>query len=255
MNLLISLRSEILKTKRTAAFYFTIIAAVFGPFMSSLDAMFGEGISGENGKAIFNKMMTDKFEMTALVMFPMFVVLISTLLPQIEYRNNAWKQVLASPQTKGNVFLAKFVNMHLLILVFLVTNLLAMFLTATVLHFREPSLHVLNQPLNVYQVLLIRVNIYVALLAMSCMQFWLGLRFRNFIIPIAIGISCWIIGTILVFEYKSGIAAYFPYSFQVYSTFPKYKAQLNAIHWTSIAFAVTLLVLAFINFNRRGNKS
>jgi hypothetical protein len=255
MSLLTSFRSEILKTKRTAAFYLTIIAAIFGPFMSSLDAMFGEGISAESGKVIFNQMMTNKFEMTALVMLPIFVVLIATLLPQIEYKNNAWKQVLASPQPKVNVFLAKLVNMHLLILVFLVTNLLAMFLTVVVLHFREPSLHVLNQSVSGYNILLIRVNIYVALLAMSSVQFWLGLRFKNFIVPIAIGISCWIIGTILVLEFKSSLAEYFPYSFHVYSTFPNYKPQLNAVHWTSLAFAVAILVLAFMNFARRGSKS
>jgi hypothetical protein len=255
MSLLISLRSENLKTKRTAAFYLTIIAAIFGPFMSLLDVVLSEGISAEDGKTIFNKMMIEKFQMTGLVMFPLFVVLICTLLPQIEYKNNGWKQVLTSPQTKGNVFIAKFINTHTLILLFLVTNQLAVFLNVVVLHFREPSLNVLNQPLNGYAILANVVNIYVALLAMSSIQFLLGLRFKNFIVPIAVGISCWIIGTILVMEYKSNFAVYFPYSFHVFGSFPEYKPQLNTIRWASVVYAVLFLVLGFIDFNRRGGKS
>jgi hypothetical protein len=114
--------------------------------------------------------------------------------------------VLASPQTKGNVFMAKFINIHLLTLTFLVTNHLAMFLIVVVLHFKEPSLNVLNQPVNGYDVLMLRVNVYVALLAMSAIQFWLGFRFKNFIVPVAVGISCWIIGTILIFQFQSAFS-------------------------------------------------
>src|SRR5690606_25656655 len=101
-----------------------------------------------------------------------------------------WKQVLTSPQTKSNVFAAKFINIQLLIGVFLITNLLLMFICTIVLHFMEPSLNVLNQPLNGYNVFMTRVISYVALLAICCIQFWLGLKFKNFIIPIAIGIAC-----------------------------------------------------------------
>ncbi|HYH14152.1 MAG TPA: ABC transporter permease, partial [Flavisolibacter sp.] len=104
MNLLVSLRSEVLKNKRTAALYLTLIAAAFGPFMSLLDVLLGEGVAADDRAIIFNKLMTVKFQMTGLAIFPIFLILICTLLPQIEFKNNAWKQVLASPQTKSNIF-------------------------------------------------------------------------------------------------------------------------------------------------------
>src|SRR5688572_847504 len=197
MSLLISLRSEILKTKRTASFYLTICAAAFGPLMSMLDIIF-DGLEPGDRDFIFNKFLTTKFQMTGFVMLPFFLILISTLLPQIEYKNNAWKQVLASPQTKSNVFLAKFINVQLLIITFILITQLMMFVNVIILHFREPSLNVLNQPVNGYQVLMTIVSGYLAILAISAIQFWLGLRFRNFIIPIAIGFACWLIGSMLV---------------------------------------------------------
>ena len=250
MSLQKSLRSEVLKTKRTSPLYFTIAAAAFAPFMSMLDILL-DGIGDEHKKDIFNEMIIKKFQITGIMILPIFLILICTLLPQIEFKNNTWKQVLTSPQTKVNVFAAKFINVQLLIGVFLITNLVFMFVCAVILNFMEPSLGVLHQPLNGYNVLLARVSTYVALLALCCIQFWLGLKFKNFIIPIAIGIGCWFAGTILVMQ-NVDFAAYFPYSFHAYGKFPKYNPLDNSVGWTSLVFAILFLLIGYLDFRRRG---
>jgi hypothetical protein len=43
MSLLISLRSELLKTQRTASFYLTLIGAAVGPVMFLLNILLDEG--------------------------------------------------------------------------------------------------------------------------------------------------------------------------------------------------------------------
>ena len=251
MTILTSLRFELFKTKRTVAFYFTIAAAAFAPFMSMLDIVF-DGVEGDHKKDIFNELFTTKFMMTGAVLLPWFIILVSTLLAQIEYKNNTWKQVLSSPQTKANVFLAKFLNIQLLIFLFLFTDKLLMFTNAVILHFMEPSLNVLNQPLNGPEIAATLVNSYVVLLGMCAIQFWLALRFKNFLVPVAIGISLWFFGTILVLQMKSGIGEYFPYSFHVYARFPEYKGMnLTTIKLTSLGYAVLFLLVGFLNFRKR----
>jgi lantibiotic transport system permease protein len=79
----------------------------------------------------------------------------------------------------------------------------------------------------------------------------LGLKFRNFIVPIAIGLALWFAGTYIVFESHSNNAKYFPYSFQIFSSFPKIKPQLNEVEWTSLGYGVIFLILGFIDFSRR----
>src|SRR5687767_3713488 len=148
MNLLKSLRFEIFKTKRTAAIYLAFITGSLGLLIHMLDLIF-DGVPPDSKAIIFNELMTDKFQVTAFLMFPLFIILTCTLLPQIEYKNNTWKQVLASPQPKWMVFVSKFLNVQLLIVVFLFTDLLMMFLGAVILHFVEPGLDVLNQPVDV----------------------------------------------------------------------------------------------------------
>jgi hypothetical protein len=250
MNLPISLRSEMLKTRRTASLYLTLILAVVIPFIFFLDVCF-DGVEAKNKKDIFNVFFREAFTMTGFLIFPIFIVLLCTLLPQIEYKNNAWKQVLASPQIKGDIFLAKFLNIHLLLLVFLVANHLFMFVAAAGIHFIQPSLQILDRPLDLSAIVTRGVNTYIALLALSALQFWLGLRFKNFIVPMAIGLSGWIIGALMVMEYKSSYAIYFPYSFHVFSIFPGDKPQLTSVLWTSVGYTVVLLVLSFMDFTRK----
>src|SRR6187551_3066581 len=145
MNLLISLRSELLKT-RTASFYLTLIGAAAGPVIYLLNILLDEGESDSLKKDPLNALFKILSEMNGVALFPLFIILICTLLPQIEYRNNTWKQVFASPQTKVNVFLAKFMNVHLLMLVFLIATHLFMLLAAVGINFIKPGLNLFKHP-------------------------------------------------------------------------------------------------------------
>ncbi|HEX8316382.1 MAG TPA: ABC transporter permease [Flavisolibacter sp.] len=249
MNLFISLRSETLKIKRTAAFYFTLAGAAVVPVIFLLNVL-SDGIE-DTRKDPLNSIFKLGSEMNGLVIFPMFVILICTLLPQIEYRNNTWKQVLTSPQTKANVFMAKFLNIHLLIVVFLVANLLFMSITVVAAHFIDPTLDLLNQPFNGTRLLVNTLNSYLTILAVCAIQFWIGLRSKNFIVPIAFGLALWLAGTIMVFEYHSSFANYFPYSFHTFSMYAKIKSQINQVVWTSAGYAFLFLFIGFLDFRRR----
>ncbi|HEX2606708.1 MAG TPA: ABC transporter permease [Flavisolibacter sp.] len=250
MNLVYAVRSEILKTKRTASFYLTLIAGAFGPLMSLLDILM-DGLEGHPPEGLLNEMFTKKFEMTGVAMLPIFIILVCTLLPQIEYRNNAWKQVLTAPLSKAHVFLAKFINIQVMIVLFLLANQFMIFVDCVILHFKEPAWQVLNQPIDLKKVVLTLVNSYGALLALCSIQFWLGMRFKNFIIPIAIGLACWFFGTILALQAKMAFTAYFPYSFHVHDGFPNYRPWITSIGWMSFGYAVLFLVLGFLDFRKR----
>ena len=249
MNIGISLRSEILKSKRTASFYFTLIGAAVVPFVFLLNVL-GDGLDSTR-KDPLNMIFKLLADMNGLAFFPWFIILICTLLPQVEYRNNTWKQVFTSPQSKVNVLTAKFVTIHLLMFLFLVSTHLFMFLAIALANVIDPTLRLFNNPLNGWTVLVNAVNSYITMLALCAIHFWLGIRFKNFIVPIAIGLACWLMGTVLVLEYHSNLANYFPYSFQVFSFSPDYKPRLNQVEWTSLGYAVLFLIVGFVDFKRR----
>jgi len=251
MNLLLSFRSEILKTKRTASFYLTIISAAFGPLMTLLDVLLDEGIPQGERHLFFNKLFLAKYQMTGLLALPIFMILVCTLLPQIEYRNHTWKQVLSSPVTKAQVFISKFLSIQLLVVVFLVFNLLFMFLTAAVIHLKNPSLHLLSQPLDVPGILLSRINSYVVLLGLCAIQYWLGLRFKSFIGPVGLGVALYFAGTVMVMNLQPGHVVYLPYTLFLYNGLPEHAPYVSGLNLYSLGYAAVFLAAGFLNFRGR----
>ncbi len=250
MNLLISLRSELLKTRK-ASFYLTLIAAAAGPVMYLLNVLLDENEIDASEKDPLNAIFKILSDMNGTALFPLFVILICTLLPQIEYRNNTWKQVFASPQTKAKVFLAKFMNVHLLMLLFLIATHLFMFLTIIGINFIKPGLNLFKHPLDWNTILVNAANAYILLLAVCTIQFWIGLRFKNFIVPIGIGFALWLAGTIMAVQYKSDLVFYFPYSFPAFPVSTKLKLQLTQVAWTSLGYALLFVIIGFFDFRRR----
>lgn len=250
MNLFISLRSELLKTRK-ASFYLTLVGAAVGPVMYLLNVLIDENEIDASENDPLNALFKILSDMNGAALFPLFVILICTLLPQIEYRNNTWKQVFASPQTKANVFLAKFMNVHLLMLVFLIVTHLFMFLTIVGINFIKPSLNLFKHPLNGSTVLINAANAYILMLAVCTIQFWIGLRSRNFIVPIGIGFALWLTGTIMAVQYKSNLVYYFPYCFHAFPVSTKLKYQLTQVAWTSLGYALLFLIMGFFDFRRR----
>lgn len=251
MKLLTALRAEMLKTKRTASFYFTLVIAALIPAILLLNVLTGGGDLDAVRKDPLNAMFELGTERNGLVFFPVFVILVCTLLAQIEYRNNTWKQVFASPQTKGAVFLAKFLNINGLILLFLAANLVFISLAVVATHFVNPALDLLRQPFDGTRLLVRTANTYVTMMAMCAFQFWLGLRFRNFIIPIATGLVLWITGMMMAFEFKSSLVEFFPYSFQTFPFTPQFQPRMSQAAWTSAGYATLFLLLGFLDFRRR----
>lgn len=251
MSLIISLRSEVLKSKRTPAFYFTLIGAAVIPVMM-LISIASHGMMGDKRASsdTINFLFNLSSEILSICIFPMFVVLVCTLLPQIEYKNTTWKQVLTSPQTKLNVFVSKFVNIQLLMLLFLVASHLFVWVVILATNFIIPGLNVLQKPFDFKHVLEVNAHVYVSVLAMCAIQFWVGLRSRNFIVPIAVGIACWLAGTLMALEYGAAASVYYPYSFHVIRL-SAFKPKLSQVEWTSFGYCILILVLGFWDFKKR----
>lgn len=245
MRLLISLRSEILKTRRTAAFYFTVIGAAIVPLIFVLN-LFSDGLPDQprSNKDPLNAMFALAGEMNSVAIFPLFLILGSTLLAQVEFKNNSWKQVMTSPQSKLEIFGAKFINLHLLLVLFLVLSHLFVWMVCVLAHFVLPELDVLNQPFNGQRVWIYNCNTYVTILALSAIQFWMGLRFKNFIVSVSIGLILWLIGTVLALQYHSPYANYFPHSFHTFITNAEVKIR-------SCYYAIVILALGFLDFKNR----
>lgn len=244
MTFTTSLRSEFLKIKRTSILYLILIAAFVIPFILVFDHGLPDPNHPPNG---WDNFYQEGFMVFVFLFLQLFFVLVSTLLMQIEVRNNAWKQVLTSPQSFFHILSDKFVVMQLLAVAFIVVFNVYMILSAALLDViygidfiayleRWPELLKLN------------LMAYGSTLGINALSFWLALRSKNFVAPIAVGFLLWLIGPIVAFELK------WPYMDMYVSAIPfsilsKRFANEPMFHQLlSIGYAMLFFGIAYLEF-------
>ncbi len=190
MNFLVATQTELLKTKKTASFWLSILAASFLPLIFFLAYTLNSEEAVEDFKGAPWKMHF-KFGWEALgaFIFPMYIVLICTLIPHIEYRNNTWKQVFAAPRSVGNIYFSKFITIHLMIFFFYLLFNILMVLAGVGANLIYEKFTFLAQPIDWENLLRLNFKMYLSILGMSAIMYWIALRFKNFIAPLGIGLA------------------------------------------------------------------
>ena len=193
------LSSEWMKQRRSLSTPVVIGSAVFIPaiiFLSrfrQIDALpalyraprFWEGLWRQSWEAM------------ALMILPMAIMLLASLLAQVEYRNNAWKQVHAAPLPLSVVFGAK-----LAVLMTLVAALIACFNVAIYASGALPAVIFSSVPpppaVNTRHFLARDVSLFLDVLPIVALQFVLAIMCRSFLTPLGIGMALWIfsVGTL-----------------------------------------------------------
>jgi hypothetical protein len=254
MGLAITLRSEFTKTKRSPIWILTFVAAILAPalMLIALSETNDNGQPSEDigkmAKGAWDFYYYEGISIISIIFLPMFIILTSTLLPQIEYRNHTWKQVLASPQSYGKLYISKFLIFQLVIIVFIMANLAFMAVSGVISDILHPKFNFYAQPLDWVKVLNMATKAYIASFGLCAIQFWMGLRFKSFLIPIGVGVICFILGMINMFGFHVIDADKFPFNFSGYIIFKGNLARVHFVLWLSTAFMAAVLIIGFFDF-------
>lgn len=190
MNFIAATHTELIKTKRTASFWLSVAGAAFIPLIFFVVYVFFEEKPDKdfvtNPWANFFNL---GWQVLSAFLLPMYTILLCALIPQIEYKSNTWKQVFASPQSTGQIFFSKFLTVHLMILLcyFLFNSL--MILSGVSINLINPVYTFLEFNINWASLIQMNGRTYISILGISAIQFWLSLRFKNFIAPMGIGLA------------------------------------------------------------------
>ena len=246
MRLMLSLRSEILKLKRTLSIYLCVLAAVFGPLMSFLEHLEPDEKLAQGLPWIQH--FIEGREPVCIALLPFYIILICALLMQIENRDKTWKQVLSSPQRKINIFFGKFLVLQIMVLLFLICYNFFTGLTGVAIEMMDPAIY--GGKLELSRIIAVNTQTWILSLGLSAIQFWLSLRFRNFVAPLGIGLVGWFLAPMMLFQFKTGLIEYYPYAFTVLSVMSNYKSNIATYQWYSVITAVLFLGIAFFEFRK-----
>ena len=247
---IISLRAEFMKIRRSAAFWLVIAGSAFLPALMFLMYTTRPDVFVKRlGKDPWMGHILQGFEGASFFLWPMLIIIVASLVTQIEFRNNTWKQVLASPLRIGDVYFTKFIVIQCMILsAYLLFNI-DMVLTALLTEVFHPAYAFVHNPVPLRSMLQLDGKSYIAILGMTTIQYCVSLRFKNFIASIGIGLALIIAGLMMIPWDK---VVYFPYAYSALSfirnsaTATDFKV-LKHEYWSLGYFAV-FLMLGYLDF-------
>jgi len=244
----LNIQSEFLKCRHTAALWLTLIAAAFLPTINCLilieRPIFFLAKFQQQPWISFLHM---NWKNGASVILPLFVILINNAIAQVEYKNNTWKQVYASPRKYADIFFSKFIVVQVLLLVFFLLFSLLIILSGYTASLLQNGYPFSSHAVPFHLIFILITRLYVAILGVSAIQYWLGIRFRNFIVPLGIGIGLWVTGLVLM-DWENIV--YYPYMYSTLLFFidaPKHLGTLPLLLTNSVVCFLVAISLAFWN--------
>ncbi|MFH0896062.1 MAG: ABC transporter permease [Bacteroidota bacterium] len=246
-----SLHSEWLKTKRSFAFWLTIIGGFFIPLIYFISFLYnGSSINsspaGMNGWSMH--FMQCWQNMTAFLL-PMGVIMASSLITQMEFRNNTWKQLHTTPQSFTTIFFAKLSVIMLLTLQFFIFFNIGILLSGILpCIFFDGNLS--NDSIPVFDFLKSNIKFFIGCMPIIALQYLISLRFKNFLIPILIGLFS-LIGSLIALQWDYIFLS--PFSFCILNVMPgrEFPVMLNVQWMALISFSVITLINFYLYINRK----
>jgi hypothetical protein len=192
---LASLRSEWLKQRRSLGSWLVLGGGLFIPgIITAIRLLRPAGLPElYRAPGFWERLWTQSWESMAIMILPLVVMLAASLIVQLEYRNNTWKQVHATPQPLATIFLAKLVMILKLVVQLVFWFNAGIYLAGIIpgLVFRAVDLPA--SPIPLAHFLRRDLDFFIDVLPIVGLQYLLALRFRSFMAPLGAGFALWIL--------------------------------------------------------------
>ena len=252
-----SFQSEWLKKKRSAAAWLTFTGGFFIPVIVLVNRfidssmLYAENTSPHVWETLFNRC----WQFMALFLLPMGVILATSLITQLEFKNNTWKQLHTTPQRLTTIFFAKLAVIVIMMLQFFILFNIGIYLAGTV-----PSIFFRNAPypgeaIPFMAVLRANSRFFLDCLPIIGLQYFISLQFRNFLVPVGAGLAMYT-ASMIALSWKYGYIV--PYAYCALNlNFMKNKSAINPatnIHIWATAYFVVFSILSYIFYINKKEK-
>jgi hypothetical protein len=254
MNFIYSFSGEWLKKKRSASSFLIVAGALLLPALVIIARMDDPAsVTAANGNPRIWELLYNRcWQFMGLFLLPMGVILATSLITQIEFRNNTWKQLCTTPQTLTTIFLAKLAVILVMLLEFFVLFNTGIWLTGILpsLFFGGGSYPAEALPFKTF--LYGNARFFLDCLPIVALQYGISLRWKNFLIPLGVGLGFYVASMVAV-HWRYGYTI--PYTYCAFETLgPRALRKGIDIHWWAAGYSLALIVVAYIIYITRKEK-
>jgi len=249
---------EWLKRRRSLGAWLVLAGALFTPTIivvarlirhAQLPALYA-------APEFWTSLWRSSWESMAIFFVPMAAILATSLVVQIEVRNNAWKQVHALPLEPATIFFAKFAVIVLMLAQFFVLFDVGIYLSALL-----PSLLVVGvpyppAPLPLRAFLADTAIYFIDCLPIVAAQYAMSLRFNHFLAPIGIGFMAWV-GALAALSWQHANLVPYAYTMLDYikdNPAARAIAPASGMHAFAIGWFVVFTAAGYVSFATKPHK-
>jgi hypothetical protein len=253
-----SFQSEWLKTKRSLAFWMVVIGGFFTPLIVIVARLINYDKLAVlySAEDFWTLLWKNSWESMAIFFLPLGAILSTSLIAQIEYKNNTWKQLHTLPLSYTTIFFAKLVVILVLMLQFFVLFNIGIYLAAIVPYLLVSGTPYPAQSLPYAEFLRANALYFVDTLPIVALQYLIALRFKNFLVPVGLGFVFWV-GALAALTWQYGYLI--PYTYPMYNYLAsgvQTKAILPAvnIHLFASGYFVVITAVSYVMYLTKKEK-
>ena len=253
-----SFQSEWLKKRRSLASWIVITGGFFTPLIIIIARLVQHNklIPVYSDDHFWPLLWKNAWESMAIFLLPLGVILSTSLITQIEYKNNTWKQLHTMPLSLTTIFLAKLSVILLMMLQFFILFNIGIYLSAVIPYLLVSGVPYPKTPIPAGLFLKENILFFIDCLPIIALQYLISLRFKNFIVPVGAGFMLWV-GALASLSWKFGYII--PYTYCAFnylkdSTGGKLRIPTVNIHYMAIGYFVVFTVAGYILYITKTEK-
>lgn len=251
-----ALQSEWIKKKRSLASWIVVV----GGFFTAIVIIIARLVKHDGLQALYQ---SDNFwkdhwksswESMAIFLMPLSVILSTSLITQLEFKNNTWKQLHTLPVSFTTVFFSKLTLILIMLLQFFVLFNLGIYLSAVIPSILIPGVSYPKGSLPHLYFLRENLLYFICCLPIVALQYLISLRYKNFLVPVGVGFMLWI-GAISALSWKYGYVIPYTYCMYNYLKGGTKVASPNAdIYTLSLVYFMIITTVSYLIYINRKEK-
>jgi lantibiotic transport system permease protein len=255
-DFILSLRSELTKVKNSFAFWLVILGAAFIPFFLMVNYIYRwKNYLPSAGVNPWHEYLRNGFNSVHFTFLPLLIVLLVTLLLNIEYKSNTWKHLFVQPVSKTSIFFSKYLVLILLIILFYLLTVVFFLSGGALLSLWKSEFNFFSYSPSYYYksvesgIVSYIFRSFVSVSGIIAIHFWLSFRLKNLFLNIGIGLAGLIIAVSMVIG-NWGSVIYMPYAFPVLmcNFIPAGQTFLSNFQINSLFCFMIISFLSYIDF-------
>lgn len=250
-----SFQSEWLKKKGSLAFWLVFVGGFFIPLIFLVRGIvYSTDFLAEAQSPLFWEVLLSRsWQFMALLLLPLGVALATSLITQLEFRNNTWKQLNTTPQSLSVIFWSKFAVIIVMLLQFFILFHIGIYLSALIPAIIHGSADFYQRSVPILSVLKSAGLYFVDCLPIVAIQYLVSLQFKNFLVPLSFGIGV-LLASLIAVQWKYGYII--PYTYCPYQMFSSRQANMaphhvNFHYWAVGYFIGATLLGYFLYLNKK----